>query len=349
MLSQPQPRSRTEPLARPPVPARTRPRPGAPRPAVRNGSLRPRQQRIALLTLIGPTLGLVAALVGVLERGFQRLDAAFLLGGVVLGQLCLEVGYHRLLAHRAFDTPSWLRVLLAAGGSLAGQGRVTHWVSNHRRHHVHSDTPQDPHSPHVRLARDGESAEPLGLVRGLVHAQWGHMLTDDVPNCTLFGSDLNRDPGLRWVNAHYGLLVALGLLLPTLLGLALTGDGRGALSGFLWGGLVRLFVVQNVTWAVASASHRFGPQRFETGDQSRNLLWSALLSFGAGYQNNHHAFPHAALLGLRWWELDLGGLAIRGLQGLGLARNLKRPDERELRARALRPPRERASGSRLES
>jgi stearoyl-CoA desaturase (delta-9 desaturase) len=210
---------------------------------------------------------------------------------------------------------------------------VTHWIANHRRHHVHSETPDDPHSPYVRAARAGGGAERLGLVRGLVHAQWGHMLTDDVPNCTLFAHDLNADPALRRVNDHYALILWAGLLLPAGLGWLVTGTLWGALSGFLWGGLARMFVVQNVTWAVASASHRFGPKPFETGDESRNLIWTALPSFGSGYQNNHHAFPHSAFLGMRWWELDVGAWAIRVLAALGLAWNLQRPSPAELRAR----------------
>lgn len=305
------------------------------RPAVtvRDAALRPQQQRIALLTIFAPALGAAAALWLAFERGFTTLDLSFLLGGVVFSQLCLEVGYHRLFAHRAFHTGPWLRALLAVGGSMCAQGRVLHWVANHRRHHIHSETQDDPHSPHVRARRDRSGPEPLGLVRGLLHAQWGHMLTDDVPNGTLFARDLNADPLLRWVNEHYALCVAAGLALPALLGWALTGDSTGALSGLLWGGFARMFLVQNVTWSVASACHRFGSAPFDAGDQSRNLWWAGLLSFGAGYQNTHHAFPHSAFLGLRWWELDVAAWAIRALASVGWVRNPKRMSERELEAK----------------
>ena len=309
--------------------------PAAPRVTVRNDELRPKQQRIAWATILVPTAGTVAALALGFTRGFSALDLGMLIGGVVLGQLFLEVGFHRLLAHRAFETYPWVRTLLAAGGSMTGQGRVTHWVANHRRHHLHSDTPDDPHSPYVRARRDGEGGEALGLVRGLIHAQWGHMITDDVPNCTLFARDMNLTPSLRWVNRNYQLVMWAGLLLPALLGLAIAGTVWGFVSGFLWGGLVRMFVVQNVTWSVASASHRFGSKRFATGDESRNLIWTALPSFGSGYQNNHHAFPHAARLGMKWWEVDVAWLAIRALALVGLAWDLKRPSEMELAEKRL--------------
>lgn len=315
------------------------PRPAAPRVAIRNDELRPQQQRIALITILGPTLGAVAALWIAFVRGFTTLDLVMFICGVVIGQLCLEIGFHRLLAHDAFVTHRWVRVLLAIGGSMTGQGRVTHWVANHRRHHVHSDTPNDPHSPFVRARRDGEGGERLGLIRGLLHAHWGHMLTDDVPNGTLFARDLNVDSAIRKVNKHYALILWAGLVIPTLIGLLVTGTAWGALSGFLWGGLVRMFVVQNVTWSVASVTHRFGSVRYDTGDESRNLIWTALPSFGSGYQNNHHAFPQSARLGQRWWEVDVGAMAIRVLSWLGLAWDLKRPTERQLRSKLIRTPR----------
>jgi stearoyl-CoA desaturase (delta-9 desaturase) len=310
------------------------------RPAVtiRNEALRPRQQRIAFLTIVGPALGTAAAVGHALVRGFTALDLAFLVCGAVLGMLSLELGYHRLLAHRSFKTPEWLRTLLAIGASMQGQGRVIHWVANHRRHHVHSETSDDPHSPHVRKCLGGSRPERLGTLRGLAHAHWGHMLTDDVPNGTLFARDLNQDQGLRRVNEHYTLISWVGLLLPALIGFAITRTPVGALSGFLWGGLVRMFVVQNVTWAVASFCHRFGPAPYDAADESRNLLWVALPSFGSGYQNNHHAFPNSAFLGLRWWELDVSAWALRALALVGLAWDLKRPTPGELEAKRRARP-----------
>lgn len=341
VAAQPQVPSTTEAVRSTPerVEAPDLPRPASPRIAIRNDALRPQQQRIALLTILGPTLGTLAAVWIAVVRGFTALDLGMLVVGSVLGMLFIEIGYHRLLAHRAFETHPWVRVLCAIGGSMSGQGRVAHWVANHRRHHLHSDTPNDPHSPHVRARRDGQGGEPLGVVRGLLHAHWGHMLTDDVPNGTLFARDLNVDRALRAVNRHYGLIIAAGLLIPALIGFAITRDAQGALSGLLWGGFARMFVVQNVTWSVASASHRFGYAPYDAGDHSKNLIWTALPSFGSGYQNNHHAFPQSAFLGLRWWELDVSALTIRAMSWVGLAWDLKRPSAKQLEARRITPAR----------
>lgn len=313
---------------------KSRLRPIAPKVAIRNDDLRPQQQRIALLTILGPTLGVIAAIWIAVVRGFTTMDLVFVVIGICLGQLFLEIGYHRLFAHRAFETSRPMRVLLAAGAAMTGQGRINHWIANHRRHHLHSDTPKDPHSPYVRADRDTGEAIEMGMVKGLVHAQWGHMVTDDVPNCTLFARDLNLDADLRWINRHYTHILWAGLVLPALIGFAIAGNLWGLASGFLWGGLVRMFVVQNVTWAVASASHRFGSQPFDCGDRSRNLIWTALPSFGSGYQNNHHTFPRSAFLGFKWWELDVSGLVIRLLAWCRLIWDVtERPTDREMQAK----------------
>jgi stearoyl-CoA desaturase (delta-9 desaturase) len=301
---------------------------------IRNDALRPAQQRIALLTILLPTAGTVAAVAFSAVYGFGWLELGMLLGGFVFGELALEVGFHRTLAHKSFDTYPWVRTFLAVCGSTCAQGRMLHWVANHRRHHTHSDTEDDPHSPHVR-AGDGGS-QPLGLLSGLWHSHIGHMMTDHVPNCTLFARDINRDPALRRVNDWYGTIVVAGLLVPAAIGWAITGTWVGAVSGFLWGGAVRIFLVQHVTWSVASFSHRFGGAEFATDDQSRNLIWTAIPSFGSGWQNNHHAFPNSAYLGLRWWQPDFAATAIRVMSWVGLAWNLRRPTPEQIQARRLK-------------
>lgn len=313
--------------------------PGAPRPtvAVEDAALRPTQRRIALATIWVPFLGTVAAIALAIRDGIAAWEIALLVSGFVLTSLGIELGLHRALAHRAFETHRWLRVLLAVLGSMAAEGRVLYWVASHRRHHAHSDTPRDPHSPHVRKV-PGREPERLGMVRGLWHAHVGHMITDAITNCTLFAKDLQKDPAMRRVSELYVPIVVLGLLIPAAIGAAVEGTWMGALRGFLWGGLARMFVVHHTTWSVASICHRFGGARFETGDLSRNNLLLALPSFGSAYQNNHHAFPSSAYLGLKWWEIDLTAIFIRALSAVGLVWNVRRPEpeqiERQLRRAA---------------
>jgi stearoyl-CoA desaturase (delta-9 desaturase) len=124
-------------------------------------------------------------------------------------------------------------------------------------------------------------------------------------------------------------------VIPFLLGLGLTGELAGGLTALLWGGLVRIFLVHHVTWSINSICHFFGRRRFETDDQSTNVLWLALPSLGESWHHNHHAFPRSAMHGMRWWEIDVSGWLIRALRRLGLAWNVVLiPPERQAARRA---------------
>jgi stearoyl-CoA desaturase (delta-9 desaturase) len=150
-----------------------------------------------------------------------------------------------------------------------------------------------------------------------------------------YAKDLLEDPGLRKISKRFPYLVLAGLLIPAALGYALTGTAMGAFTGYLWGGLVRVFLVHHVTWSINSVCHFFGTRRFDLEDHSTNVFWLALPSLGESWHHNHHAFPRSARHGLRWWEVDLSALAIGGLEKLGLARNVVRVDETRMREREL--------------
>src|SRR3954452_18782671 len=142
-----------------------------------------------------------------------------------------------------------------------------------------------------------------------------------------FAADLLEDRVIRRISRSFLWLLGAGLGIPALLGYALTGTLKGALTGYLWGGLVRIFLVHHVTWSINSVCHFFGRRRFQTDDESRNVFWLALPSLGESWHHKHHAFPRPAppppaRHGLRWWEIDLSGLFILGLQKLGLASNV---------------------------
>ena len=224
----------------------------------------------------------------------------------VTGCLGVTIGYHRLLAHRSFRVPLWLERLLAICGSLSCQHGPIDWVGLHRHHHRHSDTVSDHHNS----------------ARGFWWSHMGWMLRDvpamaDVPSLT---RDLQQDPLLCWLNRRFLLLqLPLGGVL-YLLGEAL---GVGGWALVLWGIPLRLVLVYHVTWLVNSATHTFGYRTFACNDRSTNCWWVALLSFGEGWHNNHHAFPHSARHGLRWFEFDFTWYHIRSLQFLGLATRVR--------------------------
>jgi stearoyl-CoA desaturase (Delta-9 desaturase) len=230
----------------------------------------------------------------------------------------VTVGYHRLYTHRAFDAVAPVRYTLAVLGSMAVQGPVIDWVADHRKHHAFADDDGDPHSPH------GHGSGLRGAMKGLYYAHMGWLsVTQGQAEKRRFAADLLEDRVIRRISRSFLWLLGAGLVIPALLGYALTGGTlKGALTGYLWGGLVRIFLVHHVTWSVNSVCHFFGRRRFQTDDESRNVFWLALPSLGESWHHNHHAFPRSARHGLRWWEVDLSALFILGLEKLGLASNV---------------------------
>jgi stearoyl-CoA desaturase (Delta-9 desaturase) len=249
----------------------------------------------------------------------------------VISGLGVTVGFHRHLTHRSFKTYPWLRGTLAAMGSIAIEGPVISWVADHRKHHVYSDQEGDPHSPHV-----GHEGGWRGALRGLFHAHVGWLFIHTQRGAKArYARDLIDDPVVSWVNRTFVAWVFIGLALAFALGYAIGGTFTAALTGLLWGGGVRMLVVHHVTYSINSLCHFFGRQRFKTGDESRNLMWLALPTFGEAWHNNHHAFPTSAFHGMRPWEVDPSALVIRGLERLGLVWDVVRVEpERQARKAA---------------
>ncbi len=245
--------------------------------------------------------------------------------------LGVTVGFHRHLTHRSFETYRWLRGTLAALGSAAIEGPVIAWVADHRKHHAFSDQEGDPHSPHVDHGHGWR-----GALKGLAHAHVGWIfIHTQRGKKERYAPDLLADPVIRFVDRTFVLWVVLGFMVPFVLGVVIGGSLFAGLTGLLWGGLMRILVLHHVTYSINSLCHFFGRQPFETGDHSRNLAWLAPLSMGESWHNNHHAFPTSAEHGMRWWQLDLSALVIRGLEKCGLAWNVVRvsPERQQRKAR----------------
>ena len=242
----------------------------------------------------------------------------------------VTVGYHRLFTHRSFRTNALVRGTFAVMGSMAVEGSVIAWASNHRKHHAFADRDGDPHSPHTDHG-DGI----LGAVRGLAHAHFGWLLAYGQRAAPRrFARDLLADPLLRAIDRTFIVWVAVGLALPFAFGWLVGGTIDAALTALLWGGAVRIFVLHHMTYSINSLCHFFGRRPFPTTDESRNLAWLALPTFGESWHNNHHAYPRSAMHGHRLWQLDLGGLVIRALEKAGLAWDVVRPGEQNAARRA---------------
>jgi stearoyl-CoA desaturase (delta-9 desaturase) len=288
-----------------------------------------RAERTAnLLGVVVPFAGVLAAIVLLWNRAVDGTDLAIMGGMYVLSAVGVTVGFHRLLTHRAFQTYPWLERTFAVLGSLSVQGSVLDWVADHRKHHAHTDRDGDPHSPHI--------GHGSGL-RGLWHAHVGWLLeTQGQADWKRYATELYEDPKMRRIGRRFPLLVLLSLAIPTIAGFVLHGFTLGgALRGYVWGGLVRIFFVHHITWSVNSVCHFFGSRRFDIDDHSTNVAWLSLLSLGESWHHNHHAFPRSAYHGLRWWEIDLSGLIIGGMQRLGLAWNVVRIAPERQRAKAI--------------
>jgi stearoyl-CoA desaturase (delta-9 desaturase) len=297
------------------------------RKTVSNAYLHRLQRRHFLLFDVLPFVGTVAALalLAVRPPGVAELASLFALW--LLTGLGITVGYHRLFTHRTFRATPAAAAGLAALGSMAGQGPVLSWVAMHRRHHELGDRDGDPHSPN--LSGDGVA----GRLRGLAHSHFLWMRRHDYPNIAHYAPDLIRDRRLVRVARRYHLWAALGFLLPALVCGLVYQSAYGALSGLLWGGFVRMFVLEHTIWSINSFLHSFGTRPFPSRERSANGGVFALLTFGESWHNNHHAFPDSPSFGLTWYRLDPGYWTIRLLVLLGLAHDAEVPSRERIAAR----------------
>lgn len=279
------------------------------------------ERRVALIVIVIPFIGFLYTMYYFWGNGFSAVDLGLV---VVLGlshTLGVTSGFHRLFTHNSFKASKGLTYFLGIAGSMTVQGPLLLWVAAHRKHHQHSDHTGDPHSPHL----GGKGV--WGALKGLWHSHTGWMLKYDMDDWVFYVPDLIRNKQTYWIHKTYLWWVTLGLLLPTLIGGCLSQSFQGALSGFLWGGMFRICVGHHITWSVNSICHYFGSQPFNTKDESRNNFIIALLSFGEGWHNNHHAFPTSARHGLFWWQIDVAYWFILFMSYLGLASDVKLPKQ----------------------
>jgi stearoyl-CoA desaturase (delta-9 desaturase) len=223
----------------------------------------------------------------------------------VAGSLGIGMGYHRLLTHRGYKTPKWVEYFLTVCATLALEGGPFFWVAMHRLHHQNSDKEGDPHSP-----QDGGFWAHMGWI------MTGRAMHNGSDELLPYVPDLRKDKFHTWISKwHWVPITTLGLLILAL----------GGWQYLMWGIFFRTVIGLHATWLVNSATHIWGSQRFPTGDTSTNSFWVAMLTFGEGWHNNHHAHPQSARHGLAWYEFDLNWYGISALRVLGLAWDIKLP------------------------
>ncbi|AEA65924.1 acyl-CoA desaturase [Burkholderia gladioli] len=305
--------------------------PTTPRAAAADGTQLPVASRVRHLSVaLIPTLGTLAAVLSWMLGGLapRPREFALLAGFYVLNMLGMELALHRYFAHRAFKATPATRGALAVLGSLAYMGPLMWWVAIHRKHHAHTDRPGDPHTP--QLGGPGLRGRLTGFWQG--HVGW--LFTPERARPTAwnrYAMDLYRDPLLLRIHHAYDYWLVLGLLLPMLIDGLIDLSWKSALLGLLWGGTVRILLATNAVWAVNSAGHLFGARPYPARDASGNLFWLALVTLGAGWHNNHHAFPQFASTRLRWWQIDMTAWVIALLERLGLVWDVQHPDPSPVR------------------
>ena len=271
--------------------------------ATRDGAPAHRYNTVAWVTasfMILFHVGAVLALLNFTWSGLAVLLVTYYVS-IVFG---IGMSYHRLLTHRSYKTHKIIEYALTVCATLALEGGPLFWVATHRRHHQHSDADLDPHTP-----RHGGLWAHIGWIL------FGHHEHHDVTVTARYAPDLARDPFHVWLSKyHWVPLTTLGLGLLAV----------GGWNWVFWGVFLRTTIGLHSTWLVNSATHMWGSRRFETRDDSKNSWWVALLTFGEGWHNNHHAHPTSAAHGLAWYELDVNYLNIRLLELAGLAWNVQR-------------------------
>jgi stearoyl-CoA desaturase (delta-9 desaturase) len=301
----------------------------SPRITIANDSPNPWQRFYALITVLAPIIGAVAAIVVGFYVNVSPIEIILLIVMWALNGIGIELGFHRYFSHSAFQTNSLIKASLAILGSTAGQGPPIYWAANHRRHHQYSDTMGDSHSPNLH------GTGGLKKLHGLWHAHMGWIIDLELTNTFLFAKDLLRDPLVCRINQFYFLWLVLGLIIPAAIDGIVSRSWMGVLLGFLWGGLLRIFIAQQVTYAVNSICHVYGHRPFQSNDLSTNNFWLAIPTFGGAWHNNHHTFPNSAITGFHWWQIDLSGLTVTILEKMGLVWNVKRPNPKMLVSKLL--------------
>lgn len=284
-------------------------------------------QLAGVVAVVGPLVGVLIAMGLLWGVAFTTLDLALLIVFYVLTGLGITAGWHRYFSHRGFETSRAMQAVLAVLGSMAMQGPLTQWVTDHRKHHALSDQEGDPHSPHA-----GRDPGVVGRIKGLVHAHVGWLFTTKgLERGPHYARDLYADTLIVRIDQLYLVWVVLSVGIPFAIGFAFGGLSAG-LQAMVWAGLVRIFVFQHATFAVNSICHVVGRRSYRSRDESRNVWLLAPFSMGESWHNNHHAFPASARHGLDRFQLDLAWITIRSLELVGLVWDVKRPSA-EQRAR----------------
>jgi stearoyl-CoA desaturase (Delta-9 desaturase) len=276
-------------------------------------------QRVATATLVvTPLLALGVGMPFLWGHAIHLRDVILAIVLYTITGHGITVGFHRLFTHRSFKANRVLKVILAAAGSMAVEGSLIAWVANHRRHHMFSDQPGDPHSPLFPPGKEG-------TLRGFIHAHVGWLFGTETTSADRFAPDMLADPDAVMISRLFPFFALASLALPFFAGWLWSGNLVGALTALVWAGAIRMALLHHVTWSINSICHLFGRRPFATKDRSTNFAPLALLSFGESWHNYHHASPSSARHGVQPHQLDSSAALIRLFERAGWATKVRWP------------------------
>ena len=276
--------------------------------------------------VFGPLVAVAVAVPLLWRHALSPVDIALAVALYLVTGHGVTVGFHRMFTHGSFRPNRPLKIALGVAGSMAIQGSLLSWVANHRRHHVHSDQAGDPHSPHACGPSSTSGLRRFG------HAHLGWLFRVDDTSAARFAPDLLRDRDAVVLTRLFPFFAIASLVLPFLAGLLLSGTWRGAISAFVWAGLVRMALLHHATWSINSICHLIGRRPYATSDRSGNVAALALLSMGESWHNLHHALPASARHGVGRWQIDSSARLIRLFERLGWATKVRWPSAARLEA-----------------
>jgi stearoyl-CoA desaturase (Delta-9 desaturase) len=311
---------------------RTAPAPAAAsRPDLESAGNSTAQRALVGVFVFVPLLALLAAAPFAWGWGLGWHDIVLAFAFYVVSGLGISAGYHRYFTHLSFKARRPLRIALAVAGSLAFEGPLLNWVADHRRHHKYSDREGDPHSP-WRFGDDWKA-----LIKGLGFAHMGWLFEANRTSQQKFCPDLLADSAIRRISRSFPWFATASLLLPALAGGLWSMSPRGALTALFWAGLVRVALLQHVTWSINSICHTFGREEFAVRDKARNVAWLAIASFGESWHNLHHADPTCARHGVLKGQIDISARLIWIFEKLGWVYDVRWPTEERLSAKRSGP------------
>ena len=254
-----------------------------------------------------PILALIGVIWYTINYGISLAEISILFFMYLASGLSITAGYHRLFSHRSHSASWPLRLFYAIFGAAAFQNSAIKWCSDHRRHHLKTDSEEDPYS----------------IVRGFFWAHMGWVMISEEEQRIENVDDLQSDPILLWQDKHIFKIGGFaGIILPGLAGILLIGGFTGFLGGLIWGGLLRLVIVHHGTFLINSGAHYWGKQNYSTKNTSRDSPILSLFTFGEGYHNFHHTFQADYRNGHKWYHWDPTKWWIKFFSMIKITRNL---------------------------